>query len=319
MWMFLSRRIGFMLVGMLLASMIIFVLTQVMPGDVAKMILGRWAKEEAVNNLRKKLGLDRPLYVQYLDWLTDFITGNWGISLTTRVPARPLVLQRLRNSGRLAALSLVMFVPLGIFLGVFAALREDSPIDRFLRGGSMAFTGMPEFVIGLILIAVFALALDWLPANSSVGPDAGLVEAIPQMILPAATVSLVGLGYIVRMTRSSTIDVLKADYVRVAHLKGLPRGQVLIKHVLRNALLPTITVIALSIGWLIGGLVVTESVFGYPGLGRLMLYAIQRHDLVLIQACAMIVVVTYGVSNLVADLLYSVLNPRIRLQQFGVS
>ncbi len=314
MWMFLARRIGFMLVGMVVASVIIFALTQIMPGDVARMILGRWAKEEAVNNLRKELGLDRPLYVQYFDWLSDFTTGNWGVSLTTRVPARPLVLQRLWNSGRLAALSLLMFVPLGIFLGVFAALREDKGIDQFLRGGAMALAGMPEFVTGLILIAVFALALDWLPANSSVDPDIGFMEALPQMILPAATVSLVGLGYIIRMTRSSTIDVLKADYVRAADLKGLPRSQVLIKHVLRNSLLPTITVVALSVGWLIGGLVVTESVFGYPGLGRLLLYAIQRHDLVLIQACAMIVVVVYSISNLVADLLYSVFNPRIRLQ-----
>lgn len=314
MWVFLSRRIGLMLVGMLLASMIIFAITQLMPGDVAAMILGRWAKEEALKELRAELGLDRPLHVQYLDWLTDFVTGDWGDSLTTRVPARPLVLQRLRNSGWLAGLSLVMFVPLGVLFGVVAALRQDQPVDQVLRGTSMALAGMPEFVIGLILIAVFALALDWFPANSSIDPDSSFVEALPQMILPALTVSLIELGYIIRMTRSSTIDVLKADYVRAAHLKGLPQGQVLVKHVLRNSLLPTITVIALSIGWLIGGLIVTESVFGFPGLGRLMLYAIQRHDLILIQACAMIVVVTYGVSNLIADLLYSVLNPRIRLK-----
>jgi peptide/nickel transport system permease protein len=314
MWLFLSRRIGLMLVGMVLASMIIFAITQLMPGDVAWMILGRWAKEEAVEDLRQELGLDRPLHVQYLDWLTDFITGNWGVSLTARVPARPLVLQRLRNSGWLAALSLMMFVPLGILLGVVAALQEDLPVDQFLRATSMALAGMPEFVIGLILIAVFALALDWFPANSSIDPGARLVEALPQMIMPAVTVSLIELGYIIRMTRASMIDVLKADYVRAAHLKGLPRGQVLVRHVLRNALLPTVTVVALSIGWLIGGLIVTESVFGYPGLGRLLLYSIQRHDLILIQACAMIVVITYGVSNLVADILYSVLNPRIRLK-----
>jgi peptide/nickel transport system permease protein len=155
--------------------------------------------------------------------------------------------------------------------------------------------------------------LEWLPANSSIDPGAGFFEALPQRILPALTVTLVNLGYILRMTRASTIDVLKADYVRAAHLKGLSRSQVLIKHVLRNALLPTITVIALGIGWLIGGLIVTESVFGYPGLGRLLVYSIRRHDLVLIQACTMIIVVTFGVSNLLADILYSVLNPRIRL------
>jgi peptide/nickel transport system permease protein len=311
---FILRRLGFMVLSMLLASMIIFALTQIMPGDVARMILGRWAKPEAVENLRSELGLDRPIYVQYTNWLKDFVTGNWGVSLTTRVQAGPLVLQRLRNSARLAVLSLMLFVPVGIWLGVYAGLREDSLTDRFLRGTSMALAGMPEFVTGLILIAVFALGFNWLPANSSVDPDISFIKALPQMILPAITVSMVGLGYIVRMTRSSVIDVLKKDYVRAAELKGLPRNQVLIKHVLRNALLPTVTVVALSVGWLIGGLVVTESVFGYPGLGRLLLYSIQRHDLVLIQACTMIVVVIYSVSNLLADLLYSALNPRIRLR-----
>ncbi len=313
MWLFLSRRISFMLLGMLLASMILFAVTQLMPGDVAEMILGRWATEEALRNLREELGLDRPAYVQYLDWLGDYVTGNWGVSLTTHQLVRPLVMQRLRNSGILAALSLLIYVPLGVFLGVVAALRQDGLVDQWLRAVSMAFAGIPEFVIGLILIAIFALELDWLPANSSIDPGAGFFEALPQRVLPAITVTLVNLGYILRMTRASTVDVLKADYVRAADLKGLPRSQILIKHVLRNALLPTVTVIALGIGWLIGGLIVTESVFGYPGLGRLLVYAIRRHDLILIQACTMIIVVAFGVSNLIADILYSVLNPRIRL------
>lgn len=310
---YLTRRLVFVLFTILLASLIIFIITQLMPGDVASMILGRWSTEAALNNLREELGLNRPAHIQYLDWLGDFVTGDWGTSQVTRQAARPLVMQRLRNSAMLGALSLLMYAPLGVFLGVVAALKENKTIDQVISATSMTFVGIPEFVIGLILIAVFALDLDWLPANSSIDPEAGFFEALPQLILPAITVGLINLGYIIRMTRASTIDVLRTDYVRAADLKGLPRSQVLIRHVLRNALLPTVTVLALGIGFLIGGLIVTESVFGYPGVGRLLVFAIQRHDLVLIQACSMIVVTTFGLSNLGADILYSVLNPRIRL------
>jgi peptide/nickel transport system permease protein len=310
---YLARRLGFIVFTILLASIIIFVITQMMPGDVASMILGRWATPEALANLREELGLNRPAVEQYLDWLGGFVTGDWGTSQVTHQPARPLVMQRLRNSAMLGALALLMYVPLGVFLGVVAALREDKVADQIISASSMTFVGIPEFVIGLILIAFFSLELEWLPANSSIEPDANFIEAFPQLVLPAVTVSLINLGYIIRMTRASTIDVLKADYVRAADLKGLPRSQVMIKHVLRNALLPTVTVVALGIGFLIGGLIVTEQVFGYPGLGRLLVFSIQRHDLILIQACSMIVVAVFGLSNLVADLLYSVLNPRIRL------
>jgi peptide/nickel transport system permease protein len=310
---YLLRRLGFILLTMLLASMIIFAVTQLMPGDVAQMVLGRWASESALENLREELGLNRPIHIQYLNWLGTFVTGDWGESLASRVEARPLVMGRLRNSAMLAVLSLLMYVPLGVFLGVVAALKRDKLADQSISAISMTFVGLPEFVTGLILIAILALGLDLLPANSSIDPDASFAEALPQLILPAITVSLTSLGYITRMTRASTIDVLKTDYVRAADLKGLPRSQVLIKHTLRNALLPTVTVVAMGIGWLIGGLIVTESVFGYPGLGRLLVYGIQRRDLVLIQACSMIVVAIYGVSNLVADILYGFLNPRIRL------
>jgi len=310
---YILRRLGFILLTVLLASIIIFAATQLLPGDVAQMILGRWATEEALANLRDELGLNRPIYIQYLDWMRGVISGNWGKSVTTGVWIQPLVMQRLRNSAMLAGLSLVFYVPLGVFLGVIAALKRDQLGDELISAVSMAFVGLPEFVTGLLLIAFFALALDLLPANSSIEPGADFLEALPQLILPAITVSLTSLGYISRMTRSSTIDVLKTDYVRAADLKGLPRAQVLVKHVLRNALLPTVTVVAMGIGWLIGGLIVTESVFGYPGLGRLLVFGIQRHDMPLIQASSMLIVAIYGVSNLLADVLYAVLNPRIRL------
>ena len=298
---------------MLLSSMVIFFVTQLLPGDVAQVMLGQFATKEAVENLREELGLNRPVIVQYLDWLTDFVTGDWGVSQANRLEVRPMVMGRLRNSAMLAGLSLIIYVPMGILLGVIAAMKQDKFLDQAISGLSMAFVGLPEFVTGLVLVAFIAIFWRLLPANSSIDPESNFREAFPYLILPAITVSLTSLGYIARMTRSSTIDVLRTDYVRAADLKGLPRSQVLIRHVLRNSLLPTVTVVALGIGWLVGGLIVTEMVYGYPGLGRLLVYAIQRRDVILIQVTSMIIVVIYSISNLVADILYSVLNPRIRL------
>lgn len=310
---YILRRLGLILLTMLLASMIIFAVTQLLPGDVARVILGQFATPQAIENLRQELGLNRPVVVQYLDWLARFVTGDWGKSMTSRLEVRPVVMERLRNSAMLAVVSLALYVPLGILLGVIAALKEDRFVDQSISAISMAFVGLPEFVTGLLLIAFLALTLKIFPANSSIEPGASFREAFRFLILPAITVSLTSLGYVARMTRSSTIDVLRSDYVRAADLKGLPRYQVLFKHVLRNSLLPTVTIVALGIGWLIGGLIVTEAVFGYPGLGRLLVYGIQRRDLTIIQATSMVIVAVYSFSNLAADILYGILNPRIRM------
>ena len=310
---YILRRLGMILLTMLLASVIIFSVTQLLPGDVAHVILGQFATPQAVENLREELGLNRPVVVQYWDWLTSFVRGDWGISMVSRLEVRPMIIERLRNSLMLAAVSLALYVPLGILLGVIAAIKEDRLADQAISGISMAFAGLPEFVTGLILIGILAISFDILPANSSIEPQTSFREAFPFLILPAITVSLTSLGYIARMTRSSTIDVLRADYTRAADMKGLPRWQVLTKHVLRNSLLPTVTVVAMGIGYLIGGLIVTEAVFGYPGLGRLLIYGIQRRDLTLIQAISLLIVAIYSLSNLAADILYGILNPRIRL------
>ncbi len=310
---YLIRRVGFIIITLFIASIIIFTVTQFLPGDVAGIILGQFATERAIENLREELGLNRPLHIQYLSWAGGFIQGDWGNSLTSRMPIRPIVMERLGNSAMLAGLALLIYVPLGIILGVIAALKRDKLPDQLISGISMAFVGLPEFVSGLLLITFLAIGLEWFPANSSINPNTPFREAFPYLVLPAITVSLTGLGYIARMTRSGTVDVLRADYVRAADLKGLPAWQVLIKHVLRNSLLPTVTVVAMGIGWLLGGLIVTEAVYGYPGLGRLIVYSIQRQDLPMIQACSMIVVAVYSISNLIADILYGLLNPRIRV------
>jgi len=309
---FLIRRLGFVALTLVLASVIVFVATQVLPGDVARAVLGRSATEQALDNLREQLGLNRPLIVQYLDWLWSFVVGDWGVSLSTHSQVRALVLGRLGNSAMLAAVSFAFYVPLGIFLGVIAALRRHSWLDQVISITSLVFIGLPEFVMGVILIAVFALQLQWLPASSAIHPDAGFLEAFPRLILPGITVASVGLAYVTRMSRAGTIEVLGMDYTRTAYLKGLPPNRIIFHHVLRNALLPTITVVAVGVGWLIGGLIVTESVFGYPGLGRLILYAVKHQDLPLIQASTMLMVVIFSGANLVADLLYAYLNPRIR-------
>jgi peptide/nickel transport system permease protein len=309
---FILRRLGFMVLTVILASVVIFLATTVLPGDVATMVLGRYATEEAKVQLRHELGLDKPIPVQYVNWLGAYVRGDWGESPSMDTLVRPVVFERLRNSFMLAVVAFALYVPLGIFLGLLAALRKNTWADNLISVGSLAFIGLPEFVSGLILIAIFSIQLGWFPAQSAIAPDSTFVEAFPYLILPAVTVALTSLAYVVRMTRSSTVDVLQMDYVRTANLKGLQPRKVLFTHVLRNSLLPTITVVAIGIGWLIGGLIITESLFSYPGIGRLLLFAIQRRDLVLIQATALLIVIIYVVANLVADILYAVLNPRIR-------
>jgi len=318
MFRYILRRLGFLLLTVLLTSLIIFAVTQWLPGDVCRIILGREVGEQALVSCRENLGLNEPLPIQYFNWLRNFATGDWGQSFSTRSPILPLVLERVGNSLMLASLTLVISVPLAVSLGVVAGLNENKFIDNAINIFSLSVVGLPEFVTGLVLIQIFSFelrkrGLPSLPANSSIRPEAGFAEALPMLILPAVTATLVLLAYIARLTRAGVIEELKKPYVRTADLKGLPRGTVIFKHVLRNALLPTITIIAISFGWLISGLVVIENVFNYPGLGRLLVFAIDRRDLPLMQAVVMVTVVGFASANLIADLLYGVLNPRIRL------
>lgn len=310
---YLLKRAGFLLITFFLASIMIFAVTRWLPGDVARVILGREAGEAALEDLREELGLNAPVPVQYVRWLRGFVVGDWGDSFSTGSAIRPLVVGRLQNSLRLAGVTLVLSIPLAIGLGILAGLNEGHAIDAVISISSLSVVGLPEFVTGLLLIQIFAFQLDWLPANSSVSPEASFLESLPMLILPALTATLVLLAYVARLVRAGVIEELKQAYVRTATLKGLSRRTVIIQHVLRNALLPTITVIAISFGWLISGLVVVENVFNYPGMGRLFVFAVNRRDLPLIQAITMITVVGFSSANLVADLLYAVLNPEIRL------
>lgn len=320
---YITRRLGFLLLTLLVTSLIIFAITQFLPGDVCRNVLGREAGEAALEKCRAERGLDQPIPIQYLTWLVNFVTGDWGESFSTQTEIRPLVFERLRNSLRLAIVAMLIAVPVALLLGIVAGLNEDKLADNVISVGSLSVVGLPEFVTGLVIIQLFAFAInDWLDesfglrpflANSSVPPDATFAEALPALILPALTATLVLLAYIARLTRAGVLEELKRPYVRTATLKGLPKRTIVGKHVLRNALLPTITVIAISLGWLISGLIVIENVFNYPGLGRMMVFAIDRRDLPLMQALVMVTVLAFALANLAADLLYAWLNPRIRL------
>lgn len=310
---YIARRVGFLALTIVITSLVIFIVTQLLPGDVARVVLGREAGEEALAAFREANGLNDPLPVQYIRWLGNFVTGNWGVSLSTRSAILPVVVERLNNSLLLTAMTMIIAVPLAVLLGVVAGLNEDKLADNVISIGSLAVVGLPEFVTGLILIQLLSRWLGWLPANSSITVDMPFLEKLPMLILPALTATLVLLAYIIRLTRAGVVEELKQSYVRTAALKGLPHRTVIIKHVLRNALLPTITVIAISFGWLISGLIVIENVFNYPGLGRLLVFAIDRRDLPLVQAVAMVTVVGFALANLAADLIYAALNPRIQL------
>lgn len=310
---YILRRMAFLLLTFLLTSLLIFIVTQFLPGDVARVILGREAGEAALEALRAELGLNDPPPVQYINWLGRFLRGDWGQSFSTRSAIRPVVLERLGNSLLLAGSTLLIAAPLALLLGVIAGLNENKFLDHLISVTSLSVVGLPEFVTGLFLIQIFAFRLRLFPANASIRPGASFAEILPQLVLPALTATLVLLAYIARMTRSGVVEELKKPYVRTATLKGLPRRQVIVRHVLRNALLPAITVIAISSGWLISGLIVIENVFNYPGLGRLLVFAIDRRDLPLLQAVTLVTVLGFSLANLAADLLYAWLNPRIRL------
>jgi peptide/nickel transport system permease protein len=309
---FLARRIALVLLTLWLVSLGVFVVSELLPGDVAVFILGQQATPENLAVLRTQLGLNQPAPLRYLTWLSGFLRGDWGRSLALQIPIADLVLSRAANSLVLAGLALIVTVPISVGLGLVAALRHGRAVDRAISLIGLSGLALPEFVSGVLLIVLFSLTLHIAPAAAQIPTGANPLSVLPALVLPALTLAVTLFAYISRMTRASAIDVLASDYVRTAVLKGLPMSTVIVRHVLRNALLPTVTVIGAQIGWLVGGLVVVEHLFGYPGLGDLLLFAALNKDIPLLEACVMIVASVYMLSNLAAEVLFGVLNPRIR-------
>jgi peptide/nickel transport system permease protein len=310
--MFLLRRLGFMILTLWLLSLMIFFAGQILPGDPGRAILGNLASQSSVDALDHKLGVDRPLLTRYLSWLGGLVHGDFGLSYTYQSAVEPFVRAALINSVKLAALAFVIVVPLGIIGGVIAALYEGRTADRVISVTGLSLASVPEFVSGIVLIVVFGVTLKVLPVTASAGAGAGVFNQFRHLILPAIPLVFVLFGYIARMARAGTIEALNSDYARTATLKGLPRATVIRRHVLRNSLLPTITVIATQTGYLIGGLVVVEVLFNYQGLGNLIFKAAKGKDFAMLEAGVLIIGVVYVVATLAADLLLTLLNPRLR-------
>jgi peptide/nickel transport system permease protein len=294
-------------------SIVVFVAAQVLPGDVGRRILGPFADQASVDALNRQLGADRSVVVQYWDWFSSFVTGDLGESIRNR-PVSDALFDPMVASGKLALLAFVIVVPLSILGGVVAAMNEGSFRDRLISVGGLSATAIPEFVWAVFFIVIFALGLGLFPTTAQFPGGAGVLTQLEYLLLPALCLVCVLFGYIARMARAGTIEALEADYTRTAILKGLPRRTVIRRHVLRNSLLPTIAVVATQAGYLIGGLVVIEVIFNYNGIGQTLFRAATQKDIPVLQSGVLLVGVVYLVATLIADILYSVLNPRVRLE-----
>ncbi|GHV57347.1 ABC transporter [Deltaproteobacteria bacterium] len=310
---YLAKRLLAVSLTLAAASVLIFAVTQLLPGDVAQMILGEHATPESVAVIRAKLGLDAPWPVRYGKWIGGALRGDLGESLMAQgVPVGAQIYNNAKASLFLAGLAAAAVIPLALLLGCLSGLKPDSWLDRLISLAAMISISLPEFVSGIFLIIIFSLKLGWLPAASLIDTSQSLWGQWRYLVLPIATLALVLLGYIARMTRASVIETAGQPYIRAAQLKGLPLRRVIMGHLLRNALLPTVTIIAMNIGWLVGGLVVVETVFSYPGLGALLITGITQRDVPLIQGTALLIVTVYMFLNFLADVAYRLLNPRLR-------
>ena len=310
----LVRRLGLSLVTLWLLSVIVFAGGQLLPGDVARAMLGPLADPRAIATFNQQFGLDRPLLVQYGDWIGGFVTGDMGRSYAFRAPVAPFILDALGRSLKLGAVAFLLVTPISIAGGVWAALHAGRAIDRVVSLVGLSATVLPEFVTGIVLILIFGVWLKVLPITADWPAGAGPLTQLRYLILPSLPLVLALFGYLARMARAGMIEALAADYTRTAVLKGLPRRTVIWRHVLRNALLPTITVIATQLGTLIGGLVVIEVLFRYPGIGSLIFTAARQKDFPMLEAGVLTVGLIYAVAALVADGLAALLNPRIRYE-----
>ncbi|MEE8374590.1 MAG: ABC transporter permease [Dehalococcoidia bacterium] len=310
---FIARRIGLIIVTLVVVSLAIFLITEVLPGDVATMMLGKDATEAGLARIREDLGLNRPAHVRYLEWIGGAVRGDFGDSLYMGEPIADIVGRRLNHSAILAVFAFLVGTPAAVAAGIWAGMRANTKLDRLVSMTGLVGISVPEFVTGLLLIILFSSTLHLLPSSSIILPGTTPLTRPQILIMPTLTITAVLFAYIMRMTRANVIEVMQMDYVRTAILKGLPMRRVILRHVLPNAMLPTITVITVNFGWMLGGLIIVENVFAYPGIGQLLLWSINTRDLPLLEVVTLVMAATYAISNLVADLSYAALDPRVRL------
>ncbi len=309
------RRLGIAVLTVVLASLFVFLAVQALPGDVAQQLLGQNATPDAVKQLRESLGLDQNVWLRYLQWLAGAVHGDFGTSLVSGEPVAPTLFTAFRNSMLIAVPAMVVGVTLSLALGVIAGVRRGRASDRVISIVSLVVMSVPEFMVATVLVLLFAIGLPLFPAVVLRGSDATVGELLPTIWLPIIVLTLAMAAYIVRTARSSTIDVMASEFVTTAELKGLTMRRVVWKHAVPSALLPTLNVVALNVAWLLGGVVVVENVFNYPGMGKLMLESVFNRDLPTIEAIALLSALVYVVCNLAADLVALVLDPKLRTRQ----
>jgi peptide/nickel transport system permease protein len=310
---FLAKRLGLSVLTVGLAATIVFFMTRVLPGDVARQSLGRQATPEDVAAFNTLYGLDKPLLTQLFNWIKDLLSGDLGVSMSTSRPVSETLIPALGYSARLAGVAFVLIVPLSIAGGILAAMNRGKKVDRAITVGGLSAAVIPEFVWAVILLLLFGVVFRFFPISAM--PDeenAGILQSIWHLILPSIALLLVLFGYIARITRAGVIEALDSDYMRTAVLKGYSRRKAVVKHVLRNAMLPTIAVVASQIPYLVGGLVAVEIVFNYRGFGTILLTAVGGRDYAVLQSGVILTSVVIVSFQLIADILFAVLNPRIR-------
>jgi len=300
-----------MIYTLLVVSLLVFGITQLLPADAAVTLLGQNATPEALAAVRERLGLDAPAWLQYWHWLSQALQGNFGVSMRNGLEVGPTLLTALSRSLLLAVCALLLMLVIAIPLGIWAAVRRGKTADVLVSVISYIGISFPEFVTATLVLLLFADVWQILPATGYVPLSENFISGVQHLILPSITVALILVAHVSRMVRSEMVDVLHTDYIRAAWLKGLSRRRILWRHALRNGLLPTITIVALDVGYLLGGIVVVEEIFAIPGIGRELIVAVQARDLPTIQAGVMILAATYSVVNFLADLAYVVLDKRI--------
>jgi peptide/nickel transport system permease protein len=308
---FVAKHLVFLLLTLFVVSFLVFALNEFSPGAVARKELGAYATQEQVDVLTRQLGLDRPLAVRYVEYLGKAATGDLGYSARFKLPVKDVIGKHLRNTALLAALAFACIVPLSMLLGVAAGMRESSRLDRAILLFSTVVASIPEFALGVFLASIFVVWLGWLPGTATLVAGGGWSQAT-QLVLPVAVIVLFDSGYVISMIRASMIEVMQRPYIRTAVLKGMPFRDVILRHAVRNAMINPITVIMLQINYLVAGVVVVETVFAYPGFGRMMLEAALFKDIALVEAGALVAVFVAVATNILGDLAYMILDPRIR-------
>lgn len=313
MWSYAAKRILLALPTLAIVSLVVFVLLRLVPGDPAELLLGDFADPASLAALRQQLGLDRPWPAQYLAWLGSLASGDLGVSITTGEPVLAAMLDRLAVTAQVVLVSFVLAMLIAIPAGVLAAHRQDSLLDLSVVIGVVLCLSVPSFWVGLLLILLFGVQLGWLPTVGWVSPVEDLAQGLRYLALPALALLLVEMGQVARMTRASTIEVLRLDYILHARAKGLPESRVLWRHAFPNAMAPTVTVAGMLLGSLLGGAAVIETVFTLPGLGRLLVDGIYQRDYPVVQGVLLMVACIQVLMNLLVDLLYPLFDPRVRL------